>query len=137
MNSILGTVSRYYSAMRNVITLICLFFMGNMLFATQTVEDEFAKANKLYQQEKYSEALTIYKQIEAQELQSDDLFYNMANAFYKMNQVAPAIYYFEKALKINPDFSNASAEMGECLLKIGKFEEGRSLIQKSDGSISL
>ena len=48
-----------------------------------------------------------------------------------------ALAAYKKALEINPDFSNASAEMGQCMLKIGKFEEGRSLIQKTDGSISL
>ena len=48
-----------------------------------------------------------------------------------------ALSAYKKALEINPDFSKASAGMGECLLKIGKFEEGRSLIQKTDGSISL
>ena len=42
-----------------------------------------------------------------------------------------------KALNQNTPAPNASAEMGQCMLKIGKFEEGRSLIQKTDGSISL
>ena len=49
--------------------------------------------------------------------------------------IAPHI--IKKALEIDPSFSEASSEMGECLLRVGKFEEGRSLIQKSDGSISL
>jgi len=73
----------------------------------QTVDSIFTEANKLYQQEKYSEALTAYKQIEDNELHSDDLYYNMANAHYKMNQVAPAVYYYEKALLLNPNHADA------------------------------
>lgn len=68
----------------------------------QTVDSIFVHANKLYQQEKFSEALTAYKQIEDNGLHSDDLYYNMANAHYKLNQVAPAIYYYEKALLLDP-----------------------------------
>ena len=78
----------------------------------QQVDSLFTKANKLYQQEKYSEAITIYKQIEEQELQSDDLYYNMANAYYKMNQVAPAIYYYEKTLLLNPNNTDAKHNLG-------------------------
>jgi tetratricopeptide (TPR) repeat protein len=31
------------------------------------------------------------------------LYYNLANAHYKLDQVAPAIYYYEKALLISPN----------------------------------
>ena len=91
--------------MRN--SLVILFVVvSNSLYA-QTVDSIFLEANKLYQQEKYSEALTAYKQIEDNQLHSDDLYYNMANAHYKMNQVAPAVYYYEKALFLNPNHADA------------------------------
>ena len=78
-----------------------------MTFA-QTVDSLFASANKLYQLEKYSEALTAYEQIANNQLHSDDLYYNMANAYYKLNQVAPAVYYYEKALLLNPGHTDAA-----------------------------
>ena len=39
--------------------------------------------------------------IEEQGMESDELFFNIANCYYKMNKVAPAIYYYEKALLIS------------------------------------
>jgi len=61
----------------------------------------------------------------------------LGNTLKSQGKPKEAIAAYKNALEINPNFSNASAEMGQCMLKIGKFEEGRSLIQKTDGSISL
>ncbi|MDH3322714.1 MAG: tetratricopeptide repeat protein [Flavobacteriaceae bacterium] len=69
----------------------------------QEADSLFSNANKLYQQESYIEALKLYQEIEQQQLESGALYYNMANIYYKMNQVAPAIYYYEKALKLDPN----------------------------------
>ena len=89
----------------NKILIITLLIISNSLLA-QT-DSLFAKANKLYQQEKYVEALELYKEIEENKIQSDKLFYNIANTNYKLNKVAPAIYYYEKALLINPNYVDA------------------------------
>lgn len=69
----------------------------------QNQDSLFVAANKSYQQEKYMEALQSYQEIEKMELESADLYFNMANIYYKTNQVAPAVYYYEKALKLTPN----------------------------------
>ncbi|WP_456376737.1 tetratricopeptide repeat protein [Lutibacter sp.] len=74
---------------------------------SQTPEDIFSKGNNLYQHGKYSEAIELYSSIEKEGLKSDDLFFNLGNCYYKLNKVAPAIYYYEKALKINPTHEDA------------------------------
>jgi len=86
--------------MKKIILIALLIFSGN-LFAQ--VDSLFVEANKLYQNEEYSDALEIYKEIEENKVVSDKLFYNIANANYKLNKVAPAIYYYEKALLVNPN----------------------------------
>ncbi len=79
-----------------------LSFSGN--FAQAQVPDSlFASANKLYQQERYIQALDQYQKIEKQDLESASLYFNMANIYYRTNQVAPAVYYYEKALKLEPN----------------------------------
>jgi len=69
----------------------------------QELDSLFTAANKNYQQEDYVKALEGYLMIEQVEFESAELYYNMANSYYKMNQVAPAIYYYEKALKLSPN----------------------------------
>jgi len=69
----------------------------------QSVDSLFAEANKLYQNEKYPEALQLYADIEKQNIVSYELYYNIANTYYKTNQVAESIYYYEKALQLKPN----------------------------------
>ena len=86
-------------------SIVLLFSLG--LFS-QTSNELFSKANNLYQNGKYTEAIELYSSIEKQGLKSDDLFFNLGNCYYKLNKVAPSIYYYEKALKINPTHEDAS-----------------------------
>ncbi len=84
---------------------ILLYILLNLsLFVTaQNTDSLFIKANKLYQSDKYSQALELYNQIEKNDIESVEVYYNMANAFFKTNQVAPSIYYYEKALALQPN----------------------------------
>ena len=90
--------------MKHIFLFILLITSG---LSAQKADSLFIKANRLYQIEKYNEALEIYKEIEGNRAQSDKLFYNIANANYKLNRVASAIYYYEKALLINPNNADA------------------------------
>ena len=56
-------------------------------------------------------AIGVYLAIEEQGIESDDLYFNIANCYYKINKVAPAIYYYEKALKVNPTNEDAAANL--------------------------
>lgn len=91
--------------MRNII-LYLLLLSSFGIYADQA-DSLFVKANKLYQNEKYSEALDLYNEIEKHNVSSDELLYNLANTYYKMNKVAPAIYYYEKVLKQSPNHADA------------------------------
>ena len=86
-----------------VLIAILTYSGWGMQLHAQAPDSLFAAANKLYQQEKYLEALQAYQKIEKQDLESASLYYNMANIYYRSNQVAPAIYYYEKALKLAPN----------------------------------
>lgn len=90
--------------------LLFVFFCGLGLseFA-QTPANLFKTANEFYKKGDYENALKNYQLIENKHLESADLYFNLGNTYYKLNQVAPAIYYFEKALQLDPtndDFKN-------------------------------
>lgn len=78
-----------------------LFIIANTIHA-QSVDSLFVAANESYKNGNYNKAIETYKKIEAQETISSELYYNLGNAYYKLNKVGPTIYYYEKALKINP-----------------------------------
>jgi tetratricopeptide (TPR) repeat protein len=92
-----------------------ILFMLSLLFGSfsyaQTPEDLFSKANDFYKNGQYSKAIQLYLNIEKQGVESDDLFFNLGNSYYKLNKVAPSIYYYEKALKLNPIHEDASINL--------------------------
>lgn len=65
--------------------------------------ETFTKGNSLYNDGKFQEAITIYETILEDNVHSSELYYNLANAYYKLNRIAPSIYYYEKALQIAPN----------------------------------
>lgn len=78
-----------------------MLIIANSVVA-QNAESLFSTANDLYKNEKLEEAIELYKKIEDQGMVSSELYYNLGNSYYKLNKVGPSIYYYEKALKINP-----------------------------------
>jgi len=78
--------------------LIGLFSLG--LFAQN--QSLFEQGNQLYNDGKYAEAIDKYKAILDTENHSAELYFNLANAHYKLNHIAPSIFYYEKALKLSP-----------------------------------
>jgi tetratricopeptide (TPR) repeat protein len=82
------------------ILIAFLFFSSGIL--AQDVSTLLKRASVNYEQKEYEQALNDYKEIQDLGLYSSDLYYNMANCYYKLRQNAEAVLYYEKALKINP-----------------------------------
>ena len=89
--------------MKKYIFCILVFGIGLNLVAQNN--SLFEQGNTLYNDGKYAEAIEKYEAILDTKNHSAELYYNLANAHYKLNNVAPSIYYFEKALLLNPDDS--------------------------------
>ena len=63
----------------------------------------FEQGNSLYNDGKYQEDINSYEAILENGEHSAELYFNLANAHYKLNSIAPSIYYYEKALQLNPN----------------------------------
>ncbi len=83
--------------MKNIIYILLLL---TQTFWAQSV---FDKGNDQYRKGNYQEAITAYENILKGKKESCDLYFNLANSYYKLNKIAPAIYYYEKALLISPN----------------------------------
>ena len=82
--------------------LLILFLIQLAQLVSAKNDSIFLKANNAYADENYADAFLLYKTIEKNDVESSELFYNIGNAAYKLEQTAESIYYFEKALKLNP-----------------------------------
>lgn len=93
--------------MKNLLYIL-ISLVSSSIFATDQTT-LFATANQWYQQGKYQEAITILTKIEKENKSqtSAQLYFNLANCYYQTHQVAPAIYNYEKALLLQPNFQPA------------------------------
>jgi tetratricopeptide (TPR) repeat protein len=82
--------------------MVFLFLILANAITAQNVDSLFVVANNFYKNGNFKKAVETYKEIESSSLVSSELYYNLGNANYKLNKVGPTIYYYEKALKINP-----------------------------------
>ena len=94
---------------------IFIFLMGLVapVFSqtSKDVKEEFLKANEMYRKESYEKAIEIYQSIIDKGYESTELHYNVANAYYKLNQIAPSIFHYEKALQIDPANEDAKINL--------------------------
>lgn len=59
-------------------------------------------ANAAYKQGAYQKALMLYDSVYQMGFHSADLYYNMANSYFKTDEIPRAILFYERALKLDP-----------------------------------
>lgn len=80
---------------------ILLFLLSSISMAQN--ETLFEQGNALYNDGNYTEAIEKYQAILKQGEHSEALYFNLGNSYYKLNNIASSIYYYEKALQLAPD----------------------------------
>jgi len=61
-----------------------------------------AQADSAYINNDFANAVYLYENILANQGESADIYYNLGNSYYKMDNIAKAIVNYEKALVLNP-----------------------------------
>ena len=83
-----------------------LFFIFIVFIPAVNADDSFqalfAKANKHFEAGDIKAAAELYQSIYTQGCNDKNVFYNLGNCMLKMGKVGQAIYFYRKALKIDP-----------------------------------
>lgn len=78
-----------------------LFFVISL---TQAQEKSlFDQATQHYADENYQEAIQDYQKIISSGKTSPEVYFNLGNAYYKIDSIAPSIFYYNKALQLSPN----------------------------------
>ncbi len=88
---------RYITKIVGLIVLLAFFNLE-----AQTPEQSFEAGNTQYAEGRFQEAIDAYKKVLDSGQESAALYFNLANANYKLNNIAPSVYYYEKALRLDP-----------------------------------
>lgn len=91
---------------------------GLSLAGKETPEALLELAAASYSKGKYAEAAEIYETVLQNHGNSDKLYYNLGNAYFKCDRLAPAILNFERALRLNPGDSDSRFNLEMCQVRI-------------------
>lgn len=86
--------------MKLIVYLLTIFIATTAIAQNETL---FEQGNALYNEGKFNEAILKYETILDAEKHAAELYFNLGNSHYKLNNIAPSIYYFEKALQLKPN----------------------------------
>ncbi|MFQ5631875.1 MAG: tetratricopeptide repeat protein [bacterium] len=89
--------------MKQWIFIFCLFILPVSDSYADETESLFYQGNKLYENGDYSGAVDFYERILASGKQSWQLYYNLGNAYYKLNKTGMSILNYERAYKLDPE----------------------------------
>lgn len=97
--------------MKNLIVVLLLFLASFTGIKAQN-NALFEKANTLYNENKFQEAIDAYQSILEQGQESVSVYYNLGNAYYKLSNIGNSIYYYEKALQLDPNDEDVQNNLG-------------------------
>ncbi len=101
----------------NRIIIFSLIFLS-FFSVTFAQEDVLKEANSHYSKGNYSDAAKLYEKVLKTKGVAPELYFNLANAYYKSSEIAPAILNYERALRLSPTFEDARYNLEIAQLKV-------------------
>lgn len=97
--------------MKKIFYTVVILFAAITVFANENADTLIARAETYYTQKQYDSALTLYMQVYDQNLHSADLFYNIGNTYFRSDDLARSILWYERALLVNPKHHEARVNL--------------------------
>lgn len=94
--------------MRNFLAAFCLFVAATAFAGPPA---DFQAANAAYAEGRYSDARDAYQKLVESGNYSANLFYNLGNAWYRLDQPGRAVLAFQRTLVLSPGHSDALANL--------------------------
>jgi len=114
---------RGLNIMAVLLVLVMTFFGTATLQAQENEQLLFDEANAAYNNGDFEAAIDGYTKIEDFGKESAKLFFNKANAYYKLKNYPMSILYYEKALALDPNNEDIKANLQIAnLTKVDKIE---------------
>ncbi|MDO5443210.1 MAG: BatD family protein [Bacteroidia bacterium] len=98
------------SSARAAATMIAALLMipaFSLSAASEQEEALWENGASAYAEGNWEGAIEAWSAIDAEGLEAPELYYNLGNAFFKNADYAHAILYYERALKLDPSYSDA------------------------------
>ncbi|MDH6355556.1 tetratricopeptide (TPR) repeat protein [Dysgonomonas sp. PH5-45] len=105
--------------MKRSILFLVIVLLSNALCSAQSLNEQ---VNKAYAAKEYGKAISMLEAEAAKQkkdgLESPQLYYNLGNAYFRSNNIAKAMLYYERALLLNPGDRDTRANIEFARTKI-------------------
>lgn len=89
--------------MKRGLIILCIFGNAIASMSQVSVDSLLVKAEREYNEGYYHEAILSNNQILEQGLESTEVYYNLGNSYFKINDLPSAILFYERAKKLKPN----------------------------------
>jgi len=111
------TVGNRPPVLRKIFVALVLWLMAFQLFALNPTA-ALIKANKAYNDGLYNDATELYRQVTDAGYRAPELFFNLGNSYYKLNNFPNAILWYERARRLDPGNENINFNLNVANSKI-------------------
>jgi len=98
--------------MKQIVFGILIGFNFVLARPVQSPQHLFEQANQAYQNQDFQTALGLYQEIEKQNLESGELYFNLGNVYYRLNAPGMSRLYYEKAAQLLPGDEAVQTNIG-------------------------
>ncbi|MCQ2142355.1 MAG: BatD family protein [Bacteroidales bacterium] len=98
----------------SAVSAICALFLllpATMNAAESRSEELWQAGVESYSNSQWDDAISSWTAIEQEGLESAELYYNIGNAYFKKTDYAHSIIFYERALKLDPSYKDARANL--------------------------
>ncbi len=103
--------------MRYLLSLILLLLLPAILISDE-LSHQYNQATQFYRDGEYSKAIAIYESILRHGYEHSDLYYNLANAHFKLDNLPASILYYERAKRLSPKDDDINYNLKIANLKV-------------------
>lgn len=101
-----------------------IFLFIIYIISNQNLDSIFQRSNEFYTNGEYNLAIEGYKEILKYGYESSELYFNLANSYYKLNNIPETNFYFEKAKYKSPNDEDILVNLSYAQnLRIDKIEK--------------
>lgn len=112
--------------------LVFLIFSASQGFALTTAQE----ADSAYNRENYSLAVELYTRAINENGRNANLYYNLGNAWYRKGDIAQAMLNYERALRVDPSFTDARINRNFLRSQLqDKPEDNNSLLTRAHNKV--
>ncbi len=98
--------------------LLHLFIFFSVAFCNYNINSIYQKGIESYRNDNFNEAIIYFNQILEYNYESEELLYNLGNAYYLTDNIPLSVWAYEKCLKLNPFNEDANFNLKLVNLKV-------------------